>query len=86
MAALQHDGTLDFFIQSGFGYPTFAEAFKYAAYDGLQRRARRIGSMPGLRHTPLPSMAIIENERRRSTPDLGVPRAASAPPAGDATA
>ena len=33
-------GTIDAFIEAVFNFPTFAESFKYAAYDGLQRMAR----------------------------------------------
>jgi NAD(P) transhydrogenase len=49
MACLAFGGGLDFFIQSAFAYPTLAEAYKYAAYDGLQRLARsaaRAGGLP----------------------------------------
>lgn len=35
-------GTLDYFIEATFNYPTLGDAFKYAAYDGLQRLQRRI--------------------------------------------
>jgi NAD(P) transhydrogenase len=31
------DGTIDRFIDTTFNVPTYSEAFKYAAYDGLQR-------------------------------------------------
>ncbi|HET7771431.1 MAG TPA: Si-specific NAD(P)(+) transhydrogenase [Chloroflexota bacterium] len=34
-------GTLDYFIQAVFNYPTLTDAYKYAAYDGLGRLARR---------------------------------------------
>ena len=34
-------GTLDHFIQAVFNYPTLTDAYKYAAYDGLGRLARR---------------------------------------------
>lgn len=54
MACLAFGGGLDFFIQSAFAYPTLAEAYKYAAYDGLQRIARsaaRSGGLPAARHT-----------------------------------
>ncbi len=40
---LSHEETIDVFIDAVFNYPTLAEAFKYAAYDGLQRLARRDG-------------------------------------------
>ena len=48
MACMAYEGTIDFFIQSVFNYPTYAEAYKYAAYDGLQRLARRITNGKGL--------------------------------------
>jgi NAD(P) transhydrogenase len=37
---LQLDGTLDFFIQTVFNFPTLGECYKYAAYNGLQNLAR----------------------------------------------
>ena len=36
-AWMHFGGTLDFFIQSVFNYPTLADAYKYAAYDALGR-------------------------------------------------
>jgi NAD(P) transhydrogenase len=36
-AVLHFGGTIDYFIHTTFAVPTEAEAFKYAAYDGLQR-------------------------------------------------
>lgn len=47
-AVLAHQGTLDYFIQAVFNYPSLTEAFKYAAYDGLQRLQRRIAAAGGL--------------------------------------
>jgi len=41
MTCLAMGGTIDFFIQSVFTYPSLADAYKYAAYDGLQALARR---------------------------------------------
>jgi NAD(P) transhydrogenase len=41
MACLSFGGTIDFFIQSVFNYPTLGDAYKYAAYDGLQTLNRR---------------------------------------------
>ena len=32
--------TVDYLVGTVFNYPTLAEAYKYAAYDGLGRRAR----------------------------------------------
>ena len=34
-------GTLDYFIQGVFNFPALSDAYKYAAYDGLQALARR---------------------------------------------
>jgi NAD(P) transhydrogenase len=45
-ACLHFGGGLDDFIQSVYNYPTLAEAYKYAAYDGLQRLARRGSDAP----------------------------------------
>jgi NAD(P) transhydrogenase len=38
-AVLQQGGSIDHFIHSTFNVPTLSEAYKYAAYDGLQRLA-----------------------------------------------
>lgn len=40
-SCLHFGGTIDDFIQIVFNHPTLGEAYKYAAYDGLQDRARR---------------------------------------------
>ena len=40
-AVMALGGTLDYFIDNVFNYPTLSELFKYAAYDGLGRLARR---------------------------------------------
>jgi NAD(P) transhydrogenase len=45
---MSYGGTIDYFIQSVFNYPALSDAFKYAAYDGLQALARRRAQMPGL--------------------------------------
>lgn len=41
-AVIQFGGSLDYFIQSVFNYPTLSDAFKYAAYDGMQRLHQRV--------------------------------------------
>lgn len=51
-AVMAIDGTIDFFIQSVFNYPALSDAYKYAAYDGLQRLSKRISRSQGLRMTP----------------------------------
>jgi NAD(P) transhydrogenase len=40
-AVLHHGGSIDYFIHSTFNAPTVSEAYKYAAYDGLQRLQAR---------------------------------------------
>lgn len=37
MTVIAFKGTLDYFIQAAFNFPSLADAYKYAAYDGLQR-------------------------------------------------
>jgi NAD(P) transhydrogenase len=39
--AMTFNATIDVFIDSVFNFPTLSEAYKYAAYDGLGRLARR---------------------------------------------
>ncbi|MEX2154102.1 MAG: Si-specific NAD(P)(+) transhydrogenase [Gemmatimonadaceae bacterium] len=41
-------GSIDYFIQGVFNYPALCDAYKYAAYDGLQALARRRAKIPGL--------------------------------------
>jgi NAD(P) transhydrogenase len=41
MMVLQAQGSIDAFIDAVFNYPSFGEAYKYAAYDGLGALARR---------------------------------------------
>jgi NAD(P) transhydrogenase len=38
-AVMHFGGTIDFFIQSVFNFPTLSDVYKYAAYDGLGRIA-----------------------------------------------
>lgn len=60
MTCLTFEGTLDFFIQSVFNYPSLADAYKYAAYDGLQAIARRHARRAGLpTTTPRGSIASV---------------------------
>jgi len=40
---MEHDGSIDVFIDGVFNFPTLSEIYKYAAYDGLGRLARRSG-------------------------------------------
>jgi NAD(P) transhydrogenase len=53
MTALQMGGTIDVFIDAVYNYPTLSELFKYAAYNGLQRLARRRAFESG----PIPAAA-----------------------------
>lgn len=47
-AVMSFGGTIDYFIQGVFNYPALSDAYKYAAYDGLQALAKRRAKMPGL--------------------------------------
>jgi NAD(P) transhydrogenase len=51
MTVIALEGTLDFFIQAAFGFPSLGEVYKYAAYDGLQQLQRRHARMRGLPST-----------------------------------
>ena len=57
-AVMAFGGTLDYFIQCVFNYPTLSDAFKYAAYDGLQRLQKRVSS-------------AMEARSRSTTPGVG---------------
>jgi NAD(P) transhydrogenase len=41
LTAMQFGASIDAFIDAVYNYPTITEAYKYAAYDGLGRLARR---------------------------------------------
>ena len=41
MMTMQYEGDINAFIDSVFNFPTIGEAYKYAAYDGLGRVARK---------------------------------------------
>jgi NAD(P) transhydrogenase len=53
MAVMTFAGTLDFFIQATFSFPSLGDTYKYAAYDGLQRLQKKRSKTPGL-----PSVAV----------------------------
>lgn len=48
-AVMMNKGTIDYFIQTVFNYPALSDAYKYAAYDGLQRLAKRMTRQTGLK-------------------------------------
>jgi NAD(P) transhydrogenase len=48
MSCMAFGGTIDFFIQSVFAFPSLADVYKYAAYDGLQALTRRYARRKGL--------------------------------------
>lgn len=48
MTVIAFGGTLDYFIQAAFNFPSLTDAYKYAAYDGLQRLQRRHSRQMGL--------------------------------------
>jgi NAD(P) transhydrogenase len=45
-AVLQHGGSIDYFVHNAFNVPTWAEAYKYAAFDGLGQVEPRVS--PGV--------------------------------------
>jgi NAD(P) transhydrogenase len=47
-SVMSFGGTIDYFIQGVFNFPALSDAYKYAAYDGLQALARRRAKIPGL--------------------------------------
>jgi NAD(P) transhydrogenase len=54
-AVLHNGGVIDEFIDTTFNLPTRADAYKYAAYDGLQRlQARAAGAGPSATTAPPP--------------------------------
>lgn len=40
-ACMTFDGTLDYFVRAVFNYPTLADSYKDAAYDGLHHLSQR---------------------------------------------
>lgn len=48
MTVIAFGGTIDYFIQAAFNFPSLTDAYKYAAYDGLQRLQKRYARQPGL--------------------------------------
>jgi NAD(P) transhydrogenase len=53
MTAISFGASIDYFIQAAFNFPSLADAYKYAAYDGLQRLQKRHARMPGLPSVPV---------------------------------
>jgi NAD(P) transhydrogenase len=41
-ALVQHAGTIDYFVHTAFNVPTWSEAYKYAAFDGLGKLEPRL--------------------------------------------
>jgi NAD(P) transhydrogenase len=58
MTVIAYEGTIDYFIQAAFNFPALADAYKYAAYDGLQRLQRRHARAPGLPSVP---QAVVQD-------------------------
>jgi NAD(P) transhydrogenase len=50
-AVMSHGGNIHYFVEAVFNYPTLGEAYKYAAYDALdrlrERAVRPIGKAAG---------------------------------------
>jgi NAD(P) transhydrogenase len=60
LTCMTFGGTLDFFIQSVFNYPSLADAYKYAAYDGLQALARRYARTSSSLRRSGPTQAVSD--------------------------
>ena len=50
--AMQCNGTVDTFIDAVFSFPTFSEAYKYAAYDALRQIQRRMSGLSAAAPAP----------------------------------
>lgn len=50
-AVMQLGGTIDYFVETIFNYPTFAEAYKVAGLDGVNKVDRYTQSTPNARNT-----------------------------------
>nr|MBA3672558.1 Si-specific NAD(P)(+) transhydrogenase [Gemmatimonadaceae bacterium] len=60
MTVIAFGGSLDYFIQAAFNFPSLADAYKYAAYDGLQRMQLRHSRTPGLPSVTGQHRAILD--------------------------
>lgn len=56
MTVIALGGTIDTFIQSVYNYPSLGDVYKYAAYDGLQRLARRVSGAMRVRGEEHPAV------------------------------
>ncbi|HUQ46335.1 MAG TPA: Si-specific NAD(P)(+) transhydrogenase [Gemmatimonadaceae bacterium] len=52
MTVIAFGGTIDYFIQAAFNFPSLTDAYKSAAHDGLQRLQRRHARQQGLPSVP----------------------------------
>jgi NAD(P) transhydrogenase len=50
MTVIALEGTLDYFIDAAFAFPSLGESYKYAAYDALQRMQRQAVRLRGAPH------------------------------------
>jgi NAD(P) transhydrogenase len=55
-AVMAFGGTVDYFVNTVFNYPTLAECYKTAAFDGINR----LGSVPALEPKLEPAAAVGE--------------------------
>jgi NAD(P) transhydrogenase len=53
MSVIAFGGTIDYFLQAAFTYPSLADTYRHAAADGLQRLQRRHARQPGLPAIPV---------------------------------
>jgi NAD(P) transhydrogenase len=73
-AVLALGGTLDYFVDNVFNYPTLAEAYKVAALDAWNRMQGGAGESPAARETEAEARRI-----REDVPDLAPAGALRAP-------
>lgn len=49
-AVMSHNGSIDYFINSVFNFPTLAECYKTAAFDGINRLRQSPSVLKGDEH------------------------------------
>jgi hypothetical protein len=65
-------GTIDRFIDATFAVPTRSEAYKYAAYDGVQRLARRSAGRSVTHRNGRKAITFISRVKGSGTTSSGV--------------
>ena len=71
-AVINLGGTVDYFVENAFNYPTLAEAYKVAALDAFNR-------MPPIVLNPPPGAAAGRQQQHSRAPTPGSPSRCSSP-------